>query len=218
MKKYLPLLIVILFSSLWSVSTIQDSNNDNYLSNLDEQIVQNIKLIEQFNSIAQQNFETINGIPAFTNMLMGFTMELANIRTKITDAQTSTILKKEEKIKQIIRILDPQMEISKQKIDRLETLNYLRKVDKELNNRIVIIRKNIIEEEKKIVQYDSLSKTYFSFHTHHFLYALMSCYLDSAELLSNDNLNALEQLVNSIQQRLLKESDMLEKKYKSEKE
>ena len=213
MKKIVFIITLLSISLLVAVTVQQDEKNDLYLRNLDDNIIQSLKIIEKFNDLAQRNFNTIEGIPTFTNMLMGFTMEMANIRKDITAAQISTLREKDKKIGNLIKIIDPTIEIEKNNRSREQIIQYLGEIEKELKDKSMILRQNIIQEEKKIVHYKKLSSTYFSFHSHHFLYSLLIDYIDSARLLSDDNLVILEQTVMTIQKRLLKEAEKLFEEY-----
>ncbi|MEA1972050.1 MAG: hypothetical protein U9N34_01990 [Candidatus Cloacimonadota bacterium] len=216
MKKFLIISILSIFGILFAISPQQDEKNQIYLNNLDKNVAQSIQLIEEFNNAAQKNFETFKGVPAFTNMLMGYTLELAHIRRQISDAQTSSLLEKEKKIGDIIKILDPNIQIVVINKTEQKMKNYLDSVEIDLTKKITYLRKFIIEEEAKIVKSKTLNKTFFSFHTHHFLYSLLLDYIADYHHLSQENKKILYQTIQHIHSRLMKEVDALFNEYQEE--
>ncbi len=209
---------ILMIFLLWASSILFCvQNNSKFVDNLDAKIVSMIEL----NSIFNKNISSradIKGSSNFSNMLMDFTLELGNLRNKISSVQKEKEFS-EIAIGQIIRVIRPDLVLLPLSLNikkNEENSKYLSELEKVFKQKIITFRKWIIQEERSAITSGTLSKHFFNIHNHHFLYNLLNAFLSNAQLLSNENRGLLTQIMRAIHNDLLDESKVMKDYINSE--
>ncbi len=173
----------------------QNVDNDEYLRQLDANILGTIDMLTAFNEAAQNVEVDIKGWSIYSTLLMEFTLECSNLRKLIASADTLHSKQTEKLITTLISNLKPDVDdeiIPEDSENNLEeTIRYF----KEKQNSLRI---KIIKTENRIIQNKTFSKLYLSLHSENFIYSLLLDFLEPAAKLSVKNRKFLINVAENI--------------------
>jgi hypothetical protein len=199
MKQITLILITLGFLFLSAnTNTGQIKNNQLFLEELDKNILSTIQVLEAFNNNAK-NLYDIEGADYYRRFLMDMTLECGKIRNLIMEGLRSE--NNEDSILPIILTIRSDIKLQKNQVTlEMDKQNreQLATILKDANQKISMLRKKIIEEEKEIVEIQRINKTYLGYHSYHFLYSLLQDYISVSDYLSIQNRDYLKQIVMNI--------------------
>ena len=183
----------------------EEVNNSLYLENLDAEISELIELLTTFNSIANNLPDKIAGVNVYKNFLMDITLECSNIRKQIAESEDGSANERELIIKNIIKSIKANVNFVPVPIsDEQAKKNfiYLEIYYNRFEHIIISILKSLLDEERKIVESNSITKIYLDLHTRHFLLSLINSFVKNSKDISNKNQFLLLKIAQEIDSEL----------------
>lgn len=204
MKKIFILILVITSSLLWAkITPKQDENNVKSLKRLDDNLVETIKLISAYNSMANKVSPEVKGLGIYRRFLMNTTIETGKLRDQIKAAQKADQSTREILIRNMIISIKSDVKFYEKHIsgkrDR-KNKKYLNKSMIAYLTKIKDIRRDMMVEEKKIINDGKFTKKYFALHSANYFYSLLIDFMKISGYLTPKNREYLTDIVKSINQ------------------
>ncbi|MCF7859503.1 MAG: hypothetical protein K9N07_09335 [Candidatus Cloacimonetes bacterium] len=192
MKKtvLIVILLILIIDLTAQVSKRQNQNNILYLRELDNNLIETIKIMEAYNKASQNIPYDVLGIEKYQKFLMEMTMICMNLRNDIDKQSELDKEQRELLILNMIGAIKPDVKKITGKITSEENIQgekILNKLASQINVHLHEIGKQIIEKEKFIIQSKTFDQYYFHLHSQQFIYNLVLNFLKPADKLSADN-------------------------------
>ncbi len=206
---WLILIIILLFIAggcVYKVSKKQDQNNQKYLYDLNINLLETIDVLSMFNETSQNMVDMIEGGDRYTTYLMELTIECSRLIEQIRLGENLDPIQKEGQIELMISSLRPEKverssAISKKQND--ENMEFLNTVKENFDLQLNTLLKEIMNEEKIVQENKIITLNYYRLHTHHFLFSLLSVFVEPSEYLSNNNREYLVLVTKAIEKSIL---------------
>lgn len=211
-KSLLILIILICFYNFNNaeVSKMQDINNMEYLSRLDENVVSTIKMLIGFKKMSDKLPGSIKGKNYYNSFLMNMVMECSNIREGIKNSEEMNKKQREKQISLLIKSIKSDLNFSDKSITpeiAKKDNQFLKNSKESIKRKSGLFKKMIVEEEETVMEEKTITPKYLDLHSHNFLYSLLGDYIENASLLTPKHRNMLVEIIKSIQA-----NDPMEKK------
>ena len=203
MKKILFIIITLIMATLVmaKITPRQDEQNDKFLKNLDANLVETIKLLAAYNSVANKISSEVKGLGTYRRFLMDTTLETGKLRDKIKNAQKTDEYTKEIVIRDMIISIKSDTKFYKKHISKKrdkENKKYLAKKITDYIKKVNNMRRIMIGEEKNIMTDKKFSKKYFALHSANYLYNLLLDFMKVNSYLTPQNREYLTNIVKSV--------------------
>jgi hypothetical protein len=196
---------IILINFLYSknVSDEQNIKNEQYLVNLELNVLETIDIMVMFNDASKQLPEdTINGINIYQQFLFDMTMECSNIRNDVKLSRDMSPNEREEHIAMMFATIRPEVIYTYKEIDNSQDLKNretINELHKRIKKYIPFLQNEIIKSDKSVIENKSISKYYMNLHSQHFMFQLLSDYIANSGKLSHNNREYLLKIALSIE-------------------
>ncbi len=209
-NKIILLLLTIVFSNLLfsenDISKKQNKLNEEYLQELDSNLIETIDLLAVFNETSKKIPETVTGVSVYRKFLLEMTLECSNIRQKIADSEKKNSIRHEILIQMLISGLKPDVQFLPVPIGNkkdLQNKQLLEIMNERIQKHVTTLRKSILYEEKVILESGTFNKYFLDLHSKHFMYILLLDFLKPGKKLSKENRAYLLIMVKEIEGSLL---------------
>jgi peptide subunit release factor RF-3 len=208
MKKNIIFLFLILLIS-WNlfakISYKQDKKNDKFLTQLDINLVQTLKIISAFNKMANNIPSRVEGLGKYRRFLMDITIETGKLRTDIKSALKSDSELKNLLIKEMILSIKPDAKLHNKNVTAEEdnyNYHFLDDRQKVYKKNLEQIRKTLMEEERKIIKNGKFTPIYYKLHTENYMLSLLLDFMKLHTYLTKENRQILVDVINSVEKSL----------------
>lgn len=194
---------MIVVSSLLSakITPKQDENNIKFLKNLDVNFIETIKLISAYNNMANKVSSKVERLGTYRRFLMDITIETGKLRETIKSTLKTNAYTKEILIRDMIISIKSDTKFYEKRISNKrdkKNKEYLGKAIIEYLKNVENIRKNMITEEKKIIEDGKFTKKYFALHSANYLYMLLIDFIKVNNYLTPKNREYLVDIVKTV--------------------
>lgn len=215
-KKNVVTILLLVFISVLSADVSKTQNNMNliFLRELDDNLLETIKVMDAYNQATRNISYEVLGIEKYQKYLMEMTMICMNLRSDISKSVNLNSLQREAFIYDLISSLKPDVKeltdpITKQQ--DLKAKRYTELIAKRVNEHLIELRKEILAEEEQIVQSKTFDQYFFHLHSQQFIYQLVLDYMRAAQHLSKENRAFLIRVASEIEYNILSSEEQIKK-------
>ncbi|MCD6181213.1 MAG: hypothetical protein J7K89_02390 [Candidatus Cloacimonetes bacterium] len=203
-------LLLVTFLAGWAdvVSEQQDADNQAFLSAVDKNLINTIRMLSAFEAGADR-MDALKGVPEYRQFLMNNTIECSQMRNIIQQAQKDTPVMRVSRVREIIETLNPGITFSYDAVTAEqdeENRIFLAKFGSVLVTEIKRLTELIVQREQTFEASQSIDKEYFNLHSHHYLFSMLLNVISPSKHLSATNRGVLAQIVHGVEAQLQKEA------------
>ncbi|GEM_PF-2106061 len=203
-------LLLVTFLAGWAdvVSEQQDAENQAFLSAVDKNLINTIRMLSAFEAGADR-MDALKGVPEYRQFLMNNTIECSQMRNIIQQAQKDTPVMRVSRVREIIETLNPGITFSYDAVTAEqdeENRIFLAKFGSVLVTEIKRLTELIVQREQTFEASQSIDKEYFNLHSHHYLFSMLLNVISPSKHLSATNRGVLAQIVHGVEAQLQKEA------------
>ncbi|MDP8268746.1 MAG: hypothetical protein P9L97_08470 [Candidatus Tenebribacter davisii] len=210
----LILTLLIFISVNAEINKVQNKKNIQYMNELDNNLVDTIKILDAFNKSTDNISYDIIGIERYQKFLMEMAMICMNLRNDITDSTQLNSEQRESFVHDIINLLKPDVETVPAIITEKQNeqgIEYCRLFTKRINSYLIKLLKDIVKEEEAIMETRTFTQHYFHLHSQQFMYQLVISFLKPSDYLSKENRAFLIRVISEIEYNISNSPDPVKK-------
>jgi len=210
----LILTLLIFISVNAEINKVQNKKNIQYMNELDNNLVDAIKILDAFNKSTDKIPYDIIGIDRYQKFLMEMAMICMNLRNDITDSTQLNFEQRESFVHDMISSLKPDVETVPVNITEKQNeqgIEYCRLFTKRINSYLIKILKDIVKEEEAIMETRTFTQHYFHLHSQQFMYQLVISFLKPSDYLSKENRAFLIRVISEIEYNISNSPDPVKK-------
>lgn len=206
-KIVIAVLLATIFVSLTAeISKTQNNMNLIFLRELDAKLLDTIKIMDAYNQVTNNIPYEVLGTERYQKFLMEMTMICMNLRNEISNSIELNSEKREKFIYELIGSIKPDVKSVSEPITEKQDVQgkqFSRLLLKKINKHLIDIRKEILIEEKKIMESKTFDPYYFHLHSQQFIYHLLIDFLHPSRHLSRKNRVFLIRVASEIEYNII---------------
>lgn len=206
-KITITILVALLFISLPAqISKTQNNMNLIYLRELNANLLETIKIMDAYNQVTRNIPYEVLGTERYQKFLMEMTMICMNLRNDISKSVDLNSEERELIIHDLISSIKPDVVDITEPVTKQQDLQgkqYSKIIIKKISDHLKEIRKEILNEEEKIMESKTFDQFYFHLHSQQFIYQLVLNFMKPSQYLSKQNRAFLIRVASEIEYNIL---------------
>ncbi len=206
-KLVITVLLATIFVGLTAeISKTQNNMNLIFLRELDAKLLDTIKIMDAYNQVTKNIPFEVLGTERYQKFLMEMTMICMNLRNDISSSIELNSEKREIFIRGLISSIKPDVKSVSEPVTEKQDLQgkqFNKLLMKRINRHLIDIRKEIIVEEKRIMESKTFDQYYFHLHSQQFIYQLVMDFLHPSKHLSRTNRAFLIRVASEIEYNII---------------